>query len=114
MTLTPEIIKIAQRYLNLKNLNAGAVDGVPGNKTYAALNNLPGLTKSWPPERKIVGAVQLFAKEEGLDPGPIDGLWGAQTQTAYDELRHILLYGQAPEPWRPEDRTPVNPNNWPL
>jgi hypothetical protein len=114
MDLTSEIIKIAQRYLNLKNLNAGTVDGIPGNKTFTALGKLPGLKPDWPNERKFFAAVQLYAKEEGLDPGPVDGLWGDRTQTAYDALRHILLYGKAPEPWRPEDRIPVNPNNWPL
>jgi hypothetical protein len=114
MELTPEIVKIAQRYLNLKNLNAGTVDGVAGNKTFTALNNVAELPKAWPNDRKIVGAVQLYAKQEGLTPGTIDGLWGTMTQTAYDNLRYILLYGIAPEPWRPEDRQPANPNNWPL
>lgn len=69
MTLTPEIIKIAQRYLNLKNLNAGAVDGVPGNKTHAALNNLQGLTKSWPPERKLWVQCSFSQKRRALIPG---------------------------------------------
>lgn len=114
MELTPDMVKVAQRFLNLKNLNAGAVDGAAGAKTYAALDKLPGLIKSWPYERKFFGAIQLYAKHEGLDPGPVDGLWGSRTQAAYDELRHKLLYGTPPEPWRPEERIPVNPNNWPM
>ncbi|KGO94323.1 M15 family metallopeptidase domain-containing protein [Flavobacterium subsaxonicum] len=114
MDLTPQIIKLAQRYLNSKNLGAGTADGIIGNNTKAALNKLPELTKTWTLEKKIVGTVQLFTKSEGFNPGTIDGLWGPQTQTAYDQLRYKLLYGQQPEPWRPEDRDPVNPNNWPV
>lgn len=114
MDLTPEIIKIAQRFLTLKKLNPGTIDGVAGNKTHTALNKLTDLTKTWTAEKKIVGTVQLYAKHEGLDPGPVDGLWGSRTQTAYDQLRHKLLYGEPPEAWRPEDRLPTNPNNWPL
>ena len=114
MDLTPQIIMLAQRWLNVKNLGAGTPDGIIGNNTKAALNKAAELPKTWTLEKKIVGAVQLYAKAEGFAPGPIDGLWGTQTQTAYDQLRHKLLYGQEPEPWRPEDRTPVNPNNWPV
>ena len=92
MDLIPEIIKIAQRYLTLKKLNPGTVDGIAGTKTHTALNKLTDLPKTWTPEKKIVGTVQLFAKHEGLDPGPVDGLWGSRTQTAYDQLRHKLLH----------------------
>lgn len=114
MDLTPEIIKIAQRYLTIKKLNPGTIDGFIGNKTITALNKLTDLPKTWATERKIIGVIQLYAKQEGLDPGPVDGLWGSRTQAAYDQLRHVLLYGQPPEVWRPEDRQPANPNGWPL
>ena len=114
MDLTPEIIKIAQRYLTLKQLNPGTIDGIAGNKTYAALNKLTDLPKTWAPERKIIGVIQLYAKQEGEDPGAIDGLWGTRTQNAYERLRYKLLYGEQPPPWRPEDRQPTNPNNWPM
>ena len=114
MEPTPEIIRIVQRYLTFKKLNPGAIDGIAGKKTYAALDKLKDLPKSWEDERKLVGAIQLYAKEQGLDPGPIDGLWGQRTQSAYDQLKYILLYGETPQPWRAEDREPVNPNNWPV
>lgn len=114
MEPTPEIIRIVQRYLTFKKLNPGAIDGIAGKKTYAALDKLKDLPKSWKDERKLVGAIQLYAKEQGLDPGPIDGLWGQRTQSAYDQLKYILLYGETPQPWRAEDREPVNPNNWPV
>lgn len=114
MEPTPEIIRIVQRYLTFKKLNPGAIDGIAGKKTYAALDKLKDFPKSWKEERKLVGAIQLYAKEQGLDPGPIDGLWGQRTQSAYDQLKYILLYGETPQPWRAEDREPVNPNNWPV
>lgn len=114
MELTPQIVKLAQRYLNQLGLNAGDVDGIPGTKTYTALDKLPDLKKSWDYKRKFFAAIQLYAKSEGFDPGPIDGLWGDRTQTAFDALNYKLLYGTQPEPWRPEDRVPVNPNNWPV
>lgn len=114
MDLSPEIIKIAQRYLNSKNLYTGSIDGIAGNNTITALDKLTGLPKTWNLKKKIVGAVQLYCKEEGFAPGAIDGLWGTQTQTAFNQLKYKLLYGQEPDTWRPEDRVPVNPNHWPL
>ncbi len=114
MELTPEIVKVAQRYLSQKGLYAGSIDGIAGTGTSTALDKVPELKKTWDKNRKLVGVIQLFAQAEGFAPGTIDGLWGQLTQTAYDNLTYKLLYGTNPEIWRPEERIPANPNHWPL
>lgn len=115
MTLTVEIIKMAQSILQEKGFATGDIDGIAGKKTQTALNKAPGIPASWTLEMKITGLIQLYAKERGIDPGKIDGLWGTRTQYAYDQLKHQLLFGHTEEPWRPEETTIIaNPNNWPV
>jgi hypothetical protein len=114
MALLVEIIKMAQSILHEKGLAVGDIDGVAGKNTIAALDKIPELTKAWPPERKITGLIQLYAKSRGIDPGDIDGLWGIETQNAYDQLKHQLLFGHTEEPWRPEETSYINPNYWPV
>ncbi len=113
MPLTPDHIKFAQAELKRLNLYALTIDGDAGAGTKAALDKVTDLPKTWSLEKKLVGLLQLQAKKEGLDPGPIDGLWGAQTANAYDALRHVRLFGATPPIWRPESIAVVNPNNWP-
>ena len=44
----------------------------------------------------------------------MDGYWGANTQQAFEQLKHQLLFGEVEAPWRPEEITiNTNPNNWP-
>jgi hypothetical protein len=115
MSTSVEIIKMVQGILNEKGLKAGTVDGIAGGDTIKALNKMKGLTANWSVDRKMVGTIQLYAVERGLDPGKIDGFWGPSTQTAYDALKHQLLFGTAEEIWRPEEViVPANPNNWPV
>ena len=113
MTLTPDHIRIAQAELKARGLDPGPVDGIAGNATKAALDKVTTLPKTWPLERKLVGLLQTAAKDKGFDTGPIDGLWGAQTAHAFEQLRHLRLFGVAPSVWRPEGIVSTNPNNWP-
>lgn len=93
---------------------SGVVDGIAGLGTEAALDSIPGLDKSWSITRKINGFIQLFCRENSIDPGDIDGYWGTQTEYALNQYLYFREHGQLPDPWRPEDRIPVNPNNWPV
>lgn len=110
-----EVIKMVQSILNEKGLKVGLIDGIAGTTTIKALNKVKGLTASWSADRKMIGTIQLYAVERGIDPGTIDGFWGPATQTAYDSLKHQLLFGTVEEIWRPEEViNPANPNNWPV
>ncbi|HSK12302.1 MAG TPA: hypothetical protein VK907_03755 [Phnomibacter sp.] len=114
MTLSVEVIKMVQGILNEKGYKAGTVDGIAGGATLKALNKMKGLPANWTVERKMVGTIQLYAQERGIDPGKIDGFWGPRTQAAYDAIKHQLLFGVNEDVWRPEEViVPANPNNWP-
>lgn len=113
MSLTPDHIRFVQAELKLRGLDPGPVDGIAGNATKAALDKVTDLPKTWTLDRKLVGLLQLAAKDKGFETGPLDGLWGALTANAYEQLRHLRLFGVAPALWRPEGLSPTNPNNWP-
>ncbi|MCF8278324.1 MAG: M15 family metallopeptidase [Flavobacteriales bacterium] len=104
---------MVQSELKLRGLYPGPADGIAGSATKAALDKVTELPKTWPLDRKLVGLLQLTAKDLGFETGPIDGLWGAQTAYAYEQLRHLRLFGVTPPVWRPEGNVVGNPNNWP-
>ena len=47
--------------------------------------------------------IQMGANEKGIDAGSVDGLWGSQTQFAFEELAFLLKNGHKRPPWRPEE-----------
>jgi hypothetical protein len=106
-------IKFVQQVLKQKRLYDGAIDGIAGPITINALNLLDDLSADWPPERKLTGCIQLFSKENNIDPGPVDGFWGPRTQYAYDLLKNTLSEGKKKALFRPGEISPINPNNWP-
>lgn len=108
-------IRFLQLRLARMGHDPGPADGQRGPRTDAAIRTalatLPPLPKGWqvwPPKRRAVACLQALARAEGLDPGPIDGLWGPQTDYAVA----ALLSGQRPT-WRDTSPTPPNPNHWP-
>jgi hypothetical protein len=90
MTTSVEVIKMVQSILNEKGFRTGPVNGIAGDTTLTALKKVTGLTATWSADRKLVGTLQLYAVERGINPGKVDGLWGPDTQTAYDSLKHQL------------------------
>lgn len=64
--------------------------------------------------RKVVAFLQLTARDKGVDPGTIDGLWGPATQHAYDSLAHLEDHGSLPPLFRDEVPSSANPNGWPV
>jgi hypothetical protein len=64
--------------------------------------------------RKLTAYVQLIARDHGIDPGVIDGLWGPGTQNAYDDLVYFDTHGTLPPAWRDETPSGTNPHHWPL
>lgn len=108
------IIQFAQTELKAKGLYNGDPDGDIGEGTIRAVNRVPGLDPAWTTTMKLTGFIQLLCLENGFDPYGVDGKWGHNTEYAYNQLVFLRQNGRAPDPWRPEDRTPVNPNHWPV
>lgn len=118
MELNKTHIKFIQNELNKMGLDAGIVDGDAGKNTKAALLKVPGNMGDWPFKKQAVAFIQTVCKDNNFNPGKIDGLWGSDTEFAYDEYVYFLENGEKRKPWR-DDETPVptgpsgNPNNWP-
>lgn len=81
----PDKIRNAQKVLARLAGYVGRIDGDAGPKTLAAARatgfDFPG---HWPAGRIAVAAAQVALKGVGFDPGPVDGLYGARTDTAFD------------------------------
>ncbi|GAV20784.1 hypothetical protein MMIC_P1758 [Mariprofundus micogutta] len=107
-------IKIVQAELNRRGISVGTVDGIIGTKTKTALNSIDGVSTGWPNSRKVIAFIQIMCRDKGIEVGKVDGYWGPQTEFAFDQLKHVIQFGELPSPWRdnenPEKR---NPNNWP-
>ena len=110
MPLTSESILLAQSAMRRAHQYNGPQDGLIHDEMIAVAENIAAVKRSWPRERKMVAYVQQIS---GLRGDAIDGLWGDETQRAYDALVHRRLFGSAEPSWRPEDRSERNPNNWP-
>ena len=76
-----EFIKLAQRKLGLND------DGVVGPNTMAALAAIPGVPNDWPQKRQVIGYIQWLCTRDGINPGPIDGYMGPQTEYAAEQLK---------------------------
>ena len=106
-------IAAAQLILEDHNLYAGKIDGLMGPNTRAGLEKFPGLDQTWGTDRKVVGVIQLGCRKLKIDPGVIDGRWGPATSEAMEQFYYFKQHNKLPTNWRPEEREPVNPNNWP-
>jgi len=114
-------IRLIQKRLADRGHYRGAIDGLRGPLTHAAVQaalqgrsgDLPAGWTRWSNKRKSIAYLQLSAHDEGIDAGAIDGWWGPQTEFAVDALEEKLETGREPFPWR--DVTPIeaNPNDWP-
>lgn len=110
MPLTTDSILYVQSDMTRAGIYTGPRDGVMNDAMAAATAGIAEIRKTWPRDRKVVAYLQ---KKAGLKGDDIDGLWGTQTEEAYAALVHRRVFGAAEEPWRPEDRAELNPNNWP-
>jgi hypothetical protein len=114
-------VRLLQEYLVEEGHAIGDVDGRLGRKTYAGVaaalerrrEKLPGGWEDWSHRRRCVACLQCFASEREIDAGKIDGLWGPQTEYAYDMLSYLRENGRLPDPFRDETPLDVNPNGWP-
>jgi hypothetical protein len=107
-------IRIVQKFLQQKGLYNGTVDGIAGPVTMAGLARVEGLNPLWPKTRQLTGFIQIVAREHEIDAGPVDGLWGPQTEAAFNQLVYLEKHGSLQPSWRPDEIIIQNPNQWPL
>jgi len=108
-----EIVKFVQSKLKLRGIDPGPVDGLLGDKTISALNQMPEIPGTFSKNRKVIAFIQILAKGNNIEAGPVDGYWGPQTAFAYESLLDLLDKDKEPQIWRPEDLPNLNPNGWP-
>lgn len=95
-------IRVIQEKLTETGHYTGAIDGLRGAKTHAAVaagigtlgKGTPEGFSGWSEKRKTIAYLQAFAHAEGIDAGAIDGLWGPQTAFAADALEEKRSTGE--------------------
>lgn len=103
-----DIAAPAQMLLAAHGFYTGAIDGIVGPKTRAAVDRvLGGAHPDWPADRRLVAAVQRQLAVVGIDTGPIDGWLGPQTREALTSwlTRRAGLsdaVAREPDPYRPD------------
>lgn len=115
------MVRLIQTRLKELGYLKGRVDGDRGPNTnkavLAALSardaDMPPGWRDWSEKRRAVGFLQLCCKDQGIDPGEIDGRIGHHTEFAYETLAEMLETGAPPRNWRDETPLDVNPNRWP-
>lgn len=113
MELTKKHIRLIQSQLNQAGYQSGAVDGIAGNDTKAALNKVIEVLKFTSFKSRAIAYIQLLCQQNNIDAGSVDGYWGPQTDFAFSVLKHFLETGIMPQPWRDEPVSVLNPHNWP-
>lgn len=113
----PSRIEFVQNELKKRNLYGDVIDGSMNEKFKAVLEKLPlsypAIKPEWAAPRKVNAFIQVVSLEAGFDPFGVDGLWGQNTENAYNNYLTFLETNKPPEPWRPEEIQEVNPNGWP-
>lgn len=112
--------KLLQTKLKSMGFYAGKIDGERGPMTNAALRKafptmpgpMPPGWQGWSDKRVAIGFLQLWARAEGIEPGPVDGWWGPQTDFAATALIEKQKSGTV-VPWRADSGRPRNPHGWP-
>ena len=90
----------AQTALSAAKFYAGTIDGRDGPMTQgaviAALRSAIGTAgDGWPPERRLIGAVQAALNALGHEAGTVDGFAGHNTQNALAGFLHQRRTGRA-------------------
>lgn len=114
-------IRTLQQFLQKHDTYNGRIDGLRGPKTRAAVeaslatlaDELPKGADAWSDRRRAIACLQLACRRHKIEVGPIDGLWGPQTEYATEVLAHLQATGKKPAPWRDQQPLDANPNAWP-
>ena len=114
-------VMLLQRVLADKGHYDGRIDGIRGEATDAGISamiemrmaDLSGPPTDWSMKRKAIACLQLGCRDAGRAVGPIDGLWGPQTDNAVTEFEEMLTSGGEPTAWRDQAPSDANPHGWP-
>lgn len=115
-----ERIRFVQSELIARGYMEGTATGEIDAATRKAMKNIIGLRDGWSSRKRIIGIIQLLALENKLEINPYDGIWGSQTEYAFDMLSEMANTGEMPDPnWRdtldPEEPARgVTANLWPM
>lgn len=96
--ISMRVIRFVQKELKSLGYRIGTPDGKLGAKTEKGLRGalakrkaeLPDDWRDWPRTRLFTAYVQLRCKDEKIDPGPVDGHWGTQTDYAVNVIRERI------------------------
>lgn len=122
MSVSTRVIRFVQKQLKQLGYRIGEVDGRLGQKSEKGLRKelknraaqLPGGWENWPRTRLFTAYVQLRCKEEKVNPGEIDGLWGSQTDYAVNVIRERIQNNlRAPHFRDNEELDPDRAHPWP-
>lgn len=113
-------IRLVQRKLTEFGDYSGAIDGIRGDMTHAAVvqgmdklgQGVPDGFADWSGKRQTTAFLQAYAQSEGIDAGAIDGLYGPQTDFAADALDQKLTTGSVRH-FVDETAEAKNPNEFP-
>lgn len=91
-----------QRLLTSAGYYKGRIDGDWGDQTFEAASKIVARHKDrlvdydqdWSQDRFIIAAAQLILYFTGNEPGAIDGMWGHNTQAAFDNWISISTSGK--------------------
>lgn len=111
-----------QRRMKDLGLYSGALDGIIGPQSIQAVRALLDYgrvkaPRSWRKARRVLAAKQLICRMDGIEVGAIDGLYGPQTQFAFEVYAERLGGEPARVPIRdadPAEALPAgSPPIWP-
>lgn len=120
--ISKRVIRFVQEELASLGHDVGTPDAKLGPKTEKGLrgelvkreDELPEGWKDWPRTRLLTAYVQLRCQDEGVDPGPIDGLWGTQTDFAVNVIRERIQNNlEVPDFRDSEDLDQTRTHVWP-
>lgn len=110
----PDAIRHAQRLLAQYAGYAGTIDGDAGTLTRRAAARVAAPRPGWSADRLAVAAAQALLDRHGAEkPGPVDGLWGPQTDAAY----MVWARARAGNPFLRPDAPVLEPHpggRWPV
>jgi len=120
--MSMRVIRFVQEELKSLGFRVGDPDGKLGAKTEKGLRNalakrkeeLPEGWTDWPRTRLLTAYVQLRCQDERVNPGPVDGLWGTQTDYAVNVIRERIQNSLAAPNFRDaEDLDQARKHVWP-
>lgn len=115
-------IKLIQTYLSNSNFYTNDINGKLDSNTNIAIDavlsshstELPDTWSTWKANRKAIAYLQWVCRDNNIDSGDIDGLYGPQTESAYHALTILHKTGSLPRVFADIIPIRANPHNFPI